>query len=380
MDVVGLLLFAAAWVGHAALWLVSLNILYSRPIHKHLLKRVRLLVGLLVLAFPFSLYLIAGLDLARLPWWCLAYLVPCWIMTFLLIPVVTLRRQLRGLPAPVRSRTSRIYDVAQVLGYKPAGDGRFRRVALLPGNQVFQVEFSTSTVYLPQLPTAWDGLSILHLSDLHLCGTPDRTFYETVIHEIMAEGIPDIVALTGDLIDTDEHHRWLLPLLRPLRWKEAGLAILGNHDFWHRPARVRRRLARLGCLVLGNGWQQLSVRGIPLVAVGNEEPWFRPGPDLHACPEQPFRLCLSHAPDTIRWARRNRIDLMLSGHNHGGQIRLPLFGSLFVPSLYSRRFDCGWFLEKPTLLHVTRGIAGKEPLRYNCRPEIARIILRRLEA
>jgi predicted MPP superfamily phosphohydrolase len=90
-----------------------------------------------------------------------------------------------------------------------------------------------------------------------------------------------------------------------------------------------------------------------------------------------FRLCLSHTPDNIRWAQRHGVDLMLSGHNHGGQIRLPLFGSLFVPSRYSRRFDCGLFWQPPTLLYVSRGLAGKEPLRYNCRPEITRLVLRK---
>ena len=128
--------------------------------------------------------------------------------------------------------------------------------------------------------------------------------------------------------------------------------------------------------VLGNGWRELTVRGEPLIAVGHEGPWFSPPPDLKACPEYGFRLCLSHTPDNIRWARANRLRLMLCGHNHGGQIRLPLFGSLFVPSLYSRRFDCGLFWEEPTLMYVSRGLGGREPLRYNCRPEATRIVLR----
>jgi predicted MPP superfamily phosphohydrolase len=76
------------------------------------------------------------------------------------------------------------------------------------------------------------------------------------------------------------------------------------------------------------------------------------------------------------WARRHQIDLMLAGHNHGGQIRLPLIGSILVPSRFSRRYDCGTFFEPPTLLHVSRGLGGQHPLRYNCRPEVTRITLR----
>ena len=97
--------------------------------------------------------------------------------------------------------------------------------------------------------------------------------------------------------------------------------------------------------VLGNGWEQIEVRGEPLVAIGQEWPWFRPAPDLSACPPGPFRLCLSHTPDNIRWARRAGVDLMLSGHVHGGQVRLPVFGSMLVPSRYGRRYDCGVFDE-----------------------------------
>ena len=55
---------------------------------------------------------------------------------------------------------------------------------------------------------------------------------------------------------------------------------------------------------------------------------------------------------------------MLSGHTHGGQIRVPIFGSLFVPSRYSRKYDMGTFHESPTVLHVTRGISGKEAIRF----------------
>jgi predicted MPP superfamily phosphohydrolase len=187
---------------------------------------------------------------------------------------------------------------------------------------------------------------------------------------------PDLIAFTGDLIDTKRHHRWIVPVLGRLRWRVAAFAILGNHDSWFEHALARRRLRRVGMRVLGNGWEQIEVRGEPLVVVGHEGPWFRPGPDLGACPPDVFRLCLSHTPDNLPWARRNRIDLMLSGHNHGGQIRLPVVGSVFVPSRFGRRYDCGVFHEPPTLLHVTRGLGEEHPLRFNCRPEVTKLVLR----
>jgi uncharacterized protein len=374
----------AAWVGHAAIWLVGLNILYSRPIHRDILSQVRPVVGIIVFGFP--VVVLAALywrvieletEHYHVPVAAAAYLAICLVMTLIVIPLFTAIRLLRPTPPQLIEQNDELIDVAKSLGRKPHGDGKRRAMAKLPGNQLFQVEFTDLTIRLPVIPSAWDGLTILQLTDLHLTGTPDRSFYEFVLDRCLAAGTPDILAITGDLIDTDTHHRWLLPLLGKLRWNEAAFAILGNHDYWYEPERIRRRLARLGMTVLGNSWWRLSLRGEPLTVVGHEGPWFRPGPDLSDCPEGGFRLCLSHTPDNIRWARRNRIDLMLCGHNHGGQIRLPLFGSLFVPSVYSRRFDCGLFWEEPTLIYVGRGLGGKEPIRYNCRPQVTRLILKK---
>ena len=67
---------------------------------------------------------------------------------------------------------------------------------------------------------------------------------------------------------------------------------------------------------------------------------------------------------------------MLSGHNHGGQVRFPVIGPVLMPSLYSRRFDRGFFRSGRTLMHVSQGVAGKHPVRYGCPPEISRLVLR----
>ena len=88
-------------------------------------------------------------------------------------------------------------------------------------------------------------------------------------------------------------------------------------------------------------------------------------------PPADFRILLSHSPDLFYRAGRWGIDLMLSGHNHGGQIRLPSFGPVFMPSIYSRRFDRGFFRRGPTLMYVSEGIAGKHPVRYGCPPRSA---------
>ncbi len=92
-------------------------------------------------------------------------------------------------------------------------------------------------------------------------------------------------------------------------------------------------------------------------------------------PPADFRILLSHSPDLFYKAQRWGIDLMLSGHNHGGQIRFPLVGPVFMPSRYSRRFDRGFFRQNGTLLYVNEGVGGKHPVRYGCPPEISRLVL-----
>ncbi len=129
--------------------------------------------------------------------------------------------------------------------------------------------------------------------------------------------------------------------------------------------------------MLKNSWQQIEVRGEPLIVIGNEYPWVAPPPDLTGCPVGPFRLCLSHSPDNITW-RGAGVDLMLAGHVHGGQIRFPLIGSLLVPSKLGRRYDCGTFSVPPTVLHVSRGMGGDIPVRYGCRPEVTLLTLKRV--
>jgi hypothetical protein len=361
----------------------SLNRWYGLPLPHLRLRKIRLLHGLLValgwLAFTWSWLLgwptLAGTSSHDVSFSGL-YIILCLMVGFLVVPLCTLVRHLRPEPGFLESNHTQTIDIRAELGYRPVGRGKYRALAYLPGNEIFKVDFAERTLALPGLPAAWNGLTVLHLSDLHLQGTPDRAFYQRVMDHCRAWE-PDLVAITGDIVDSAKHHRWILPILGRLRWRVAAYAILGNHDTWWDVGLIRRRLQRLGLRVLGNGWEQIEVRGEPLVVIGHEGPWIGPPPDLTACPAQGFRLCLSHTPDNIRWAQENEIDLMLAGHNHGGQIRFPLLGSVLTPSIYGRRYDCGTFDEPPTALHVSRGLGGIQPLRYNCRPEVTKLILKR---
>jgi predicted MPP superfamily phosphohydrolase len=384
MQVLSLLWFFGIAVGHVAILCYSNNWWFSHPYPRRIMTGIRLLHGLLVV-----------LGLAAVGWLYLAYwstpqewLAPsagrsvvaayalaCTVVGLGVVPAVTIGRNLRRRSASLLANHTHTVNLEAKLGYKPTGRSKYQLLGRLPGNQIFQVDFAERTLCLPRLPRAWDGLSILHLSDLHFGGTPDKAFYQGVM-DLCQEWEPDLLAFTGDIVDSDSHHRWILPVLGRLRWRLAAFGILGNHDVWFEPGRVRRRLGKIGIRVLGNSWEQLDVRGEPLTVIGHEGPWFRPEPDLSGCPADGFRLCLSHTPDNIRWAQEHKIDLMLAGHTHGGQIRFPIVGSLLVPSRYGRRYDCGTFSEPPTVMHVSRGLAGQHPVRYLCRPEVTRIVLK----
>jgi uncharacterized protein len=379
------LLWLGACIGHGFLMTTGLNVLYAWPLPHGVLKVTRKIDILVILLGPvlffFALDLLHGRQLLWEGGTWRIYIAPyvamCWVAGFCLAPIAQVLYWLRREAPQIACHRVGTVDVARDLGYKPVGRGKLRKLALLPGNQVFQVDFVEKTLALPQLPVAWDGLTILHMTDLHLCGTPDRAFYQYVADRAMKGGVPDLLAITGDIVDSSWHYRWVVPVLGRLRWNIDAFAILGNHDSWRDTVLIRRRLAKVRISVLGNSWQQVKVRGQPMLVIGHEGPWFKPYPDMANCPNQAFRLLLSHTPDNISWARQHAIDLVLTGHVHGGQIRIPGIGSLFVPSRYSRKYDCGTFYVKPTVMHVSRGLAGQHPLRFNCRPEVTRITLQR---
>jgi predicted MPP superfamily phosphohydrolase len=375
-------LFLAACLGHLVLMIGSHNWFYGQNWPKGSGDVVHLVHALLVLAFPAACLLTFGWNLGGLfdpaslsgevaPLVLYAWL--CVPAALVWLPAVTAWRLYRHDPSS-EVRTE-VVDVSRHLGKRPVGEGHHAFLGRLPRTEIFHIEYVERTLRPARLPAALDGLTILHLTDLHFHGTPDRDYYRVVLDRCAAWR-PDLVAITGDIADSDIHHRWIVPLLGRLRWNVAAFAILGNHDHRYDVKVIRRRLRRLGMQVLENSWAQMTVRGEPLVVVGHEGPWLLPAPDLSGCPQGPFRLCLSHTPDNAAWARRHGMDLVLAGHVHGGQIRLPVFGSLLVPSRYGRRYDCGTFALGSTLLHVGRGLSGEHPVRYNCLPEVTLITLR----
>jgi hypothetical protein len=235
-------------------------------------------------------------------------------------------------------------------------------------------------IVVPRLPKPLEGLRIAHLSDLHMSGRIARPFFEEVVR--MTNDLePDLIAVTGDLFDKQACFDWIETTYARLVAPAGVYFVFGNHDRRVDTLEAVRLLELAGLCHVGNRWLRLTVRQTPLILAGNELPWFAPASDLANCPpaiegKRPLRLLLSHSPDQFLWAERNDIDLMLAGHNHGGQIRFPVFGALFAPSGYGTKYDMGTFQRGSTVMHVSRGTGTHSPIRYRCPPEIAILELR----
>jgi predicted MPP superfamily phosphohydrolase len=371
------LLLALAAVGHFSLLVLLLNMSHGLGIRSRWIEPVSL--ALVIVAGGASLVGLAWLAGMSPDSWPLAvrgYLAGCLGLALVGLPAITVARLSRRLPPGVAG-PARVEPVPAPVGPEGwIGDGPRSWILRLPGNESLRPRLCSWSISRDGLPPALDGLSLLHLSDLHFARTYHRAFFEAVADEA-ARHEADLVLLTGDLLDDDACLEWIEPVLGRLRGRLGTYAILGNHDILHQPDRIAAELGRAGYTVLDGRWECLDRDGAAIAIGGTWEPWGTPLPPLEPADEA-LRLVLSHSPDTFRrraacWGA----DLILSGHNHGGQVRLPVLGPILVPSRYGRRYDQGFFHDGGTLLHVSRGIGAKHPLRLGCPPEFGRLVLRR---
>ena len=383
----GYALWFAALLGHGVLWVGLVNRLHALAIPRPLLSLLDVPQMVVLAGVPLLVLSLLVIDPTLLAQWSvgvffspglMAYVGLCWLAA-LGATLAWLRRVCWANPPALRANHTTVVDVAQLLGQKPIGSPFTAWLDWVPGHEMFRLHVQEKTLVLPRLAPSLEGLSIVHLSDLHFTGRIRQSYFEQVVDQANAlEG--GLVAVTGDILDVERCLAWLPETLGRLRGRHGVFFVLGNHDkrLPDTPA-VRRALTSLGLIDLGGRWQVLNVSGAHILVAGNEWPWFGPRPGVPsrsaAGGSAAFRLLLSHSPDQITWARRHDFDLMLAGHTHGGQIRLPGLGPIFSPSVYGVKYAAGVFDERPTLMHVSRGISGQDPLRFRCPPEITKLVL-----
>lgn len=239
--------------------------------------------------------------------------------------------------------------------------------------QVSQVEITDAEV-----PDAFIDFKIAHLSDIH-----DKNWGETLIAPIQEEN-PDIIVITGDLIDSNEPDIYSASLLIEELNKIAPIYfVTGNHEAWsgHYDT-LKESLLNQSVNILDNEAIVLQRNGEELLLLGLKDSAFATE-DEHSLAIEArvqelsgqfdgFKLLLAHRPELFESYVRNDLNLVLSGHAHGGQFRLPFIGGLIAPDqgLFPE-YTSGVYEENKTKMVVSRGLGNSIiPLRFNNRPEL----------
>ncbi len=236
------------------------------------------------------------------------------------------------------------------------------------------------TLPIAGLPDAFAGFTLVIMSDFHL--HPAYTHIDLVQRAVDTANQlqPDLVALPGDFVVSrlqvmDE----LAPVLGQLRARCGVYAVLGNHDNSRGPRRIRDGMGAVGIPVLVNEGVLLRYQGAQLYVAGVDS-CTRGRPDLQqalaAAPPGVPVILLAHEPDFAnRAAQDGRVMLQLSGHTHGGQVRLPLLGPVTLPE-HGRSYHTGLYRIRQMWLYTTRGIGVNGlPFRFLCPPEITHLTL-----
>ncbi len=277
-----------------------------------------------------------------------------------------------------RRRVSSQQDRATPFRTLAAGLAQFARAAFA---EPYQLTVERVAVGLKKLPREMDGLRIVHLSDIHHSPFTSGEQVERAI-EIANSLQPDIIALTGDYISHErEYIAPCAELLGRLRARSGVYAVLGNHDNWVDAALITDLFRAEGIKVLINEGFRFEHRGTSfwLAGVNDTMVGLEDLPlALAGSSADEMKLLLAHNPVILRRAARAGVDLVLSGHTHGGQVTWRSERS--ASGRVRRRILRGLGRRGETQIYVTRGIGTVVlPVRYGCRPEVTLLQLRSAE-
>ena len=238
------------------------------------------------------------------------------------------------------------------------------------------VEIVPLQLTIPHLDAAFDGFKIVQISDLHLGDyMPEPRFSKMV--KLVNQQQPDAIAITGDFI-TKRNHFDIVRVkqqLSQLHSLSGTVAVLGNHDHWARKIDLLKQiLAESKIDNLDNEVHFITRNNHSLALAGLDDPyWGKPDLDqiLAQLPAEMPTILLVHEPDYIeRSAKTHRFALQISGHSHGGQIRIPFVAPLVLPR-GGKKYFAGLNQVEDTLTYTNRGLGMTNlPLRIGSRPEI----------
>src|SRR6266851_5439438 len=228
-------------------------------------------------------------------------------------------------------------------------------------------------IWLDALPSAFSGLRIVQISDIHHGLFLPKEWLSQAVQQANRLR-PDIIALTGDFVTYSRRNiEPAAELLGRLRARYGVFAVLGNHDFRVDPDAITLALRRQRIDVLRNRHVTLWFGGESMYLAGVDDYGY--GADLRRAmrgvPRDAATVLLAHNPLVIHLASRNNVSLVLSGHTHGGQVNLPLLGTVYGRSPERLRYKIGWDRMGTTQIYVSRGIGTIVlPWRLRCPAEI----------
>ncbi|MHB8625396.1 MAG: metallophosphoesterase [Aggregatilineales bacterium] len=251
------------------------------------------------------------------------------------------------------------------------------------------IDWRRRTIPIDGLPPAFDGYRLIQLSDLHLAEGKHLTPAHVARIVVRVNRLrPDAIAITGDLVSrVDAVSREGIGRLAKLRAPDGVFAVPGNHDYWSGFPAVHEAVQRAGLHWLVNAHHLIRRNGAGLTIAGVDDAW-EGAPDLaqalRGVPSNAPVILLAHTPNFADVSvYDSRIVLQLSGHSHGGQVRIPGFGPIVLPD-QAWRFPVGLYRAnsaekngRALWVYTNRGLGLAEvPMRFNCRPEVTIFTLR----
>ena len=247
------------------------------------------------------------------------------------------------------------------------------------------LELNSHRITSDKLPSSFDGFRIAQVSDLH--NTEFGENNEKLL-SMLREANPDIIAITGDMIDLRN-----TKIEVALKFAEQAVKIApcyyisGNHEAYvDEYEEFKDSLTELGVVVLDDAKTEIELSGEKITLVGVEDPSFswtdnetliNDKLNELICEEDGYTILLSHRPELFEIYVEKEVDLVFSGHAHGGQFRIPFVGGIVAPNqgLFPQ-YDAGIYIEGKTTMVVSRGIGNSIfPFRVNNRPEVVLIEL-----
>ena len=350
-----LLQWILASIGNLGVWFTIYNRVHATQLPRRIRKATEKVCALMVvLSFGWlalSVYTCRSISIEKVRdlSWAHRYYLPLCILFGVVLTLRWCWRKYSTKSNAVIDRNISTTDLQKRIGSSVYESGRAKLFSMIPLNQSHLLATEELTLRIPRLPAGLEGLKVAHISDFHLMRLLSREWFEEVIAETNRHQ-PDLVLVTGDLLDEDECLDWIDTIFGRLESEYGIYFIRGNHD--RRVSsqdRLLRDLSRCGMTWVGDGkLHSLTINDCPIEIVGNEIPWFHEADNLPSVPgsggitnPRPFRILLSHSPDQHPWCLQRGFDLMLAGHCHGGQVRLPVIGPLVAPSKYGVRYAGG---------------------------------------